>query len=187
MIVVITGPIASGKSTVARELARELEAGGVRTAVIDLDLVHDELSATGSTSDETTWMLARLRAASVANAFVDDGVAVVIADGSFNLPSDRATFAQDLRADSDRVQVTLLVSFETALDRALADPTRRRSRDPEFLGSYFAGRRDVLANIPSTDLVIDTERTTAIEAATTIARLVLQSPGTTPSRTAGSR
>jgi len=44
MLVLINGPIASGKSTIARALASELEARGRRTAVIDLDLLYDMIS-----------------------------------------------------------------------------------------------------------------------------------------------
>ena len=172
VIIVITGPIASGKSTVARELARELELIDVRAAVIDLDLVHDQLTANGSTSDDSTWTLARRETATVANAFQEEGVAVVIAEGSFNLPSDRAAFAQHLRPSSGLAFVTLQVSFEEALRRAQSDPTRGRSQDPQFLGSHFAARHDQLAAVPATDIVIDTERTTAKAAAETIARLV---------------
>jgi adenylylsulfate kinase-like enzyme len=172
VVIVITGPIASGKSTVAIALARELELIDVRAAVIDLDRVHEQLTANRSTSDEHTWTLARRETAMAANAFLEDGLAVVIADGSFNLPRDRATFAQHLRASSDLVFVTLQVSFEEALRRAQGDPTRGRSQDPQFLGSHFAARRDVLAAVPATDIVIDTERRTAQGAAATIARLV---------------
>ena len=172
VVIVITGPIASGKSTVARELARELEFLDVRAEVIDLDLVHDQLTASASTSDNSTWMLARRETATVANAFLGKGIAVVIAEGSFNLPSDRAALAQHLRPSSDVVFVTLQVSFEEAFRRAEGDPTRGRSRDPQFLASHFASRHDVLAAVPATDIVIDTERTTATAAAETIARLV---------------
>jgi adenylylsulfate kinase-like enzyme len=172
VVIVITGPIASGKSTVARELARKLGLADVQAAVIDLDLVHDQLIAIGSPSDDSTWTLARREAATVANAFREDGLAVVIADGSFNLPSDRAAFAQHLRPGLGLVFVTLQVSFDGALRRVQGDPTRGRSRDPQFLASHFVARRDVLAAPPATDIVIDTERTTATAAADTIARLV---------------
>lgn len=172
VVIVITGSIASGKSTLARELARELELLDVRAKVIDLDLVHDQLTASGSTSDASTWMLARRETATVANAFLGEGVAVVIAEGSFNLPSDRTAFVQHLRPSSDPVFVTLQVSFEEAFRRAQGDPTRGRSRDRQFLASHFAARHDVLAAVPATDIVIDTERTTATAAAETIARLV---------------
>jgi adenylylsulfate kinase-like enzyme len=177
VVIVITGPIASGKSTVARELARELELIDVRAAVIDLDLVHDQLTANGRRSDDSTWTLARRETATCANAFLEDGVAVVIAEGSFNVPSDRTTFAQHLRPSSGLVFVTLQVSFEEALRRAQGDPTRGRSQDPRFLDSHFAARHDVLAAVPATDVVIDTERTTAQAAAATIARLVVPPAG----------
>jgi adenylylsulfate kinase-like enzyme len=172
VVIVITGPIASGKSSVARELARTLGRVDVQAAVIDLDLVYDQLIATGSPPDESTWTLARRRAATLANAGREDGLAVVIAEGSFNVPSDRAAFADHLRPGSSLVFVTLQVSFDEALRRAQGDPTRGRSRDALFLASHFAARRDVLAATPATDIVIDTERTTAQAAAETIARLV---------------
>jgi adenylylsulfate kinase-like enzyme len=182
VVIVITGPIASGKSTIAQALARELEQSGVRAAVIDLDLVHDALPETLA-GDDSSWTVARRNAAATANLLAADGVTVVIAEGSFNSPDDRSTFARDLRSDRDPLYVTLQVSFEEALRRALRDPTRGRSRDPEFLGAHFDARRDALANPPTTDIVIDTERTTATAAAATIARLAglsASDPGTDP-------
>jgi shikimate kinase len=172
VIIVITGPIASGKSTVAIELARVLESSDVRAAVLDLDLVYDRLTTNGSPSGDSTWTLARRDTASAANTFLEQGAAVVIAEGSFNLPSDRATFTQHLRPSAGLAFVTLQVSFQEALRRAQADPTRGRSQDPEFLGSHFETRHDALAAVPATDIVIDTERTTAQAAAATIARLL---------------
>jgi adenylylsulfate kinase-like enzyme len=171
MIIVITGPIASGKSTVAKELARQLGLGDVQSAVIDLDLVHDRLVANRSPSDDSTWALARREAATAANALQEDGAAV-IAEGSFNLPSDRAVFVEGLRPGTNLIFVTLLVSFEEALRRAQGDSTRGRSRDPEFLAAHFEARRDVLAAAPATDIVIDAERMTATAAAETIVRLI---------------
>jgi shikimate kinase len=170
MIIVITGPIASGKSTVARALAAALESRGVRSKVIDLDVVHDQLA--GRSAADASWTLARREAAAMANAFDDRDVAVVIAEGSFNLPGDRATFAEHLRPSASLVFVTHQVSFEEALRRAQGDPTRGQSQDPAFLGPHFAARRDVLAAVPATDIVIDSERTTPQRAATAIARLV---------------
>jgi adenylylsulfate kinase-like enzyme len=176
-VVVITGPIASGKSTIARELAWELERLHVRAEVIDLDLVHDRLTVDGSRSDDSTWTLARREAATAANAFLEDGVAVVIAEGSFNVPSDRAAFAQHLRPGSDLVFVTLRVSFEEALRRAQGDPTRGVSRDRQFLAAHFAARGDALGAVPATDIVIDTERTTPAGAAERIGRWLDQGGG----------
>jgi adenylylsulfate kinase-like enzyme len=170
-VIVITGPIASGKSTIARELARELGRAGLPVAVIDLDDVHDTLARDGPGTAEVTRALARREAATLANTFLAEGRAVVIAEGSFNRPGDRAEFSQYLDASGDPVYVTLRVSFEEALRRAQGDPTRGLSRDPDFLGRYFAGMGQALP-IPVTDLVIETERMPATAAAVSIARLV---------------
>jgi predicted kinase len=130
------------------------------------------LIADGSMSDDSTWTLARRAMATLANTFLEEGVAVVIADGSFNRPSDRAILAQHLRTDAHPIYVTLRVSFEEALRRAQADPTRGRSQDPLVLAPYFAAVRPVLETIPATDVVIDTERTTPASAAARIGRLI---------------
>jgi adenylylsulfate kinase-like enzyme len=172
MVIVISGPVASGKSTIAQELARELERTSVRAAVIDLDLLYGMLTADGAKSDDAIWKLARRAAATLANTFLEEGVAVVIAEGSFNTPSDRAAFVQHLGASVDPIYVTLRVSFEEALRRAQSDLTRGLSRDPGFLGPYFAAVSQALATVPVTDIVIDTERTTATSAAAAIASLI---------------
>jgi adenylylsulfate kinase-like enzyme len=171
VVIVITGPIASGKSTVAGELARQFEANGARAAVIDLDVVHDQLVGNGVPPGDSAWTLARRDAAAAVNEYSEHGVAV-IAEGSFNLPSDRAAFTEHLRPGADPVFVTLQVSFDEAMRRAERDPTRGRSRDTRFLSSYFAGRRDVLAAVPETDIVIDTEQMTVTAAAARIAGIV---------------
>ena len=170
MIVVVTGPIASGKSTVAQELALQLSRADVPVAVIDLDQVHAALAAGGPISGSDAWTMARRQAANRADVLARDGVTVVIAEGSFNLPADRFAFADVLQASDGMLYVTLRVSLDEALERAQRDPTRGRSRDPRFLREHFAARRDVLADVPATDLVIDTEQMTAPAAAATIRR-----------------
>jgi adenylylsulfate kinase-like enzyme len=172
MVIVITGPIASGKSTVAHALARELASRDVPAPVIDLDIVHDELVVDGWASEDEAWRLARESLARAVRTLVRDGSTVVIADGSFNLPADRTILREGLDETAGLVYVTLLVSFDEALRRAQGDPTRGRSRDPEFLLAHFAARRDALVNAPASDLVIDTEGTTPTAIAATIARLV---------------
>jgi shikimate kinase len=172
MVIVITGPIASGKSTVARELARELERTPMRVAVIDLDLLYEMLAADSPKSDPATWTLARHAAAILVNTFSEAGVGAVIAEGSFNTPGDRAAFAQHLRTGVEPLYVTLRVSFEEALRRVQSDPSRGLSRDPRFLGPYFAAVGRTPAAVPATDIVIDTERTTATSAASAIANCV---------------
>ena len=180
MLIVITGPIASGKSTIAQALSHEFAGLDVRVAVIDLDVVQAMLTADGPKSDLATWTLARRASAMLANTFLMDGVVVVIADGSFNLASDRAEFERHLDANVSPVYVTLRVTFEEALRRAQGDPLRGVSRDPGFLGRYFAAATKASANIPVTDIVIDTESISPTTAAAEIAHIVRQGHGGRP-------
>lgn len=80
--------------------------------------------------------------------------------------------------------MTLHVSYEEALRRAQGDPTRGLSRDPDFLGPYFAQVGQTLARTPATDVAIDTERTTAtLAVALILGRIRPATPsGTSPSR-----
>ena len=156
VFIVITGPIASGKSTVARALARELEAMDVRAAVMDLDVVHDQLTRNGSAPDDSAWTLTRREAAAAANAYHENGVAVVIAEGSFNLPFDRATFARDLRPGSNTsLAETVGLSADEQYLRGLSQSDLRlRSRlmggdpvadqDAYLLDALAAGPTDLL-------------------------------------------
>jgi len=171
MLIVITGPIASGKSTVARALYHELAGPDARAAVIDLDILEDMLTADGPKSDPDSWTLARRASARLANGFLADGVAVVIADGSYNLASDRATLEQHLDTGVSPLYVTLKVTFEEALRRAQRDPTRGISRDPAFLAGYFAAAAKASRDLPTSDIVIDTESVAPTAAAAEIARI----------------
>jgi adenylylsulfate kinase-like enzyme len=175
MVIVITGPIASGKSTIARGLARELGRRHIRAAIIDLDILNEMLETDGSESGDAGWALARRAAAALANTFLEIGVAVVV-DGSFNRPGHRDDFAEHLDARVDPLYVTLRVSYEEALRRAQGDPTRGMSRDPAFLGPYFTSVGHGLETVPVTDIVIDTEQMSATSAVMAIARII--GPGT---------
>jgi shikimate kinase len=170
VLIVISGPIASGKSTVARVLARQIERSGRRVAVIDLDLVHETvIRSPGTATDrDLAWSLARQAAATIANTLMDQGVGVVIAEGSFNDLSKRSDFVGRLRPGVVPIYVTLLVSYEEALRRAQRDPTRGVSRDPSFLRRYYDQVNRELAGLPESDMVIDTELLTEEAAASII-------------------
>jgi hypothetical protein len=123
------------------------------------------------TDRQPTMSPGRLRATQPrrwANTFLEEGVAVVVAEGSFNAPDDRAAFARHLDTSVDPIYVTLRVSFEEALRRAQSDPTRGRSSDPAFLSPYFDAVDQALAAVPATDIVIDTEAMPATSAAVSI-------------------
>lgn len=161
MLIVVSGTIASGKSTVARRVAEEFAAQSVASAVIDIDLVYEMLRPPGARKD--AWALVRRGAAALADAFAANGVEVVIVDGDFLSVAERADFLEALRGDPPApLFVTLRVPFEQASKRVGQDPTRTFSRDLAFLRRHYdAAARDGLPG----DLVLDTDETTPIEVA----------------------
>ena len=89
LVVVISGPIASGKSALSRAVAAQLEeAEEVATAVIDLDLVYETLDPRRRTKDNADlWAEARRVAGRLATALIAENRCVV-AEGEF--ASDQA-------------------------------------------------------------------------------------------------
>jgi shikimate kinase len=175
VLLVISGPIASGKSTIARLLARQLGRSETTAATIDLDVVCDMFEhKTAGERDVENWAYARRAAARLANGFLIDGVGVVIVDGDFLRSSNRAEFLEAVQPARPRF-VTLRISFETALRRVQTDPTRGLSRDPAFLRRHYQEAETALRDTPTTDLVLDTESATAKETARMIVAWVLPS------------
>jgi cytidylate kinase len=84
VLIVISGPIASGKSAVARALAHECEGRGRSAAWIDLDVVYEMLEhSTDRKDDDAKWLAARRAAAALTDSFLAHGAEVVIVDGEF--------------------------------------------------------------------------------------------------------
>src|SRR5438552_11675898 len=164
MLIVITGTVASGKSSIARRLADEFGDHGLAAAVIDVDLVYEMVGQPGLRKDNpSTWARVRRVSAALADAFAGEGLDVVIVDGDFLTPEKRADFL-DARGDGSPgpLFVTLRVSLEHALERVNEDPTRTFSRDRPFLRRHYQNAaRDGLRG----DLVLDTAETTPTEAA----------------------
>lgn len=159
MVIVINGPIASGKSAVARATAAELDRRGTSAAVIDVDVLYAMLDQrTGvPEADDAAWLLARVAAGSLVDTFLAGGINAVLVEGRF-FAEERRQFLSALRAPVSPHFVTLRVSYDEALRRTQSDGSRGVSRDPAFLGPYFARTERDLSSLPPGDLVIDTER-----------------------------
>jgi adenylylsulfate kinase-like enzyme len=170
LLIVISGPIASGKSAVARAVAEEFEQRGRSAATIDLDVVYEMLEhSTGRKDNDAKWLAVRRAAAALTDSFLAQGAEVVI-EGEFLTSEDRDAYLRYVRTDVQPRFVTLTVSVEEAVRRAEADATRTVSRDRGFLHQHYAAVQGALQATPSTDLLLDTEYLTAGEAARVIAR-----------------
>ena len=165
MLVVVTGQIASGKSTVACGVARELQQDGTNAAVVDLDVIYEMLDpARDPKVNQAKWRHARQLAAQLAGVLLAEGVHVVV-EGEFLTSDQRAEFTNALRPVTALRFVTLQVPFEVALERANADPSRGLSRDPAFLASHYESTAEAIRSIPSSDLTLETSTIGVEEAA----------------------
>jgi hypothetical protein len=141
IVAVISGPIASGKSSLSRAAAARLqEVGETGAAVIDLDVVYEMLDPQGRPgrpkNDERLWSQARRTAGRLAAVFLAEG-RCVIAEGDFAEDHALCEFEAELPPDVQSRLVMLGVDFESALRRAQADPSRGLSRDPSFLSAHY--------------------------------------------------
>ena len=171
LLIVITGPIASGKSTIARAVMRQLEATGAEAAVVDLDLVYEMVDPTAwAKTDQRKWTQTRRVTARLSDAFLAEGLAVIV-EGGFQTPAERREFSDALRSQVEPHFVTLRVSFDLALQRAQLDPTRGLSKDPEFLRQHYEAT--AAAASAATDLALDTGATSIAEAARVVAQWAL--------------
>ena len=143
MVIAVTGPIASGKTTLCVALARELRRRSRTVVRIDTDEVYEQLEERGTTAGRAeTWERARRLACAFAAAALDE-VEFVVIEGA--LPADA-------------VVVALQTTIDTALVRVDADPTRGVSRDPAVLREAYAS----FAPDGEPGLVVDTG-TTSVE------------------------
>ena len=142
LVVVISGPIASGKSALSRAVAAQLEeAEEVATAVIDLDLVYETLDPRRRTKDNADlWAEARRVAGRLTTALLAESRCVV-AEGEFASDQSLDEFVSELPGTAELRLVLLDVDFQTALTRAAADPTRGLSKDETFLSRHYRGFR----------------------------------------------
>jgi shikimate kinase len=174
-IVVICGPIASGKSTVTRAVARLFQDQGTDAAAIDLDLVYDMLEHHGAPKENLRiWARARQVAAALTDALLEDGVGVIVVEGDFLAQEERAEFLSALRSSVKPEFVTLRVPIDVALQRVQGDPTRGISRDPHFLRRHYEQLEEALRTRPGTDLVFDTASAGPDEVARAIVEWTIQ-------------
>jgi shikimate kinase len=156
MVIVICGPIASGKSTVARALAQQFERQGLPAGTIDLDLVYEMMQTDGSAkTSPATWRRARRAAAGLTDVLLREGVDVVIAEGDFLTSEERAEYVDALSYAEKPLFVTMKMSVDIALERVQGDASRGVSRDPDFLRRHYEMVDGAMRTRPETDLVID--------------------------------
>lgn len=153
-LIVLMGPIASGKSTVSSHLAERLLESGRRAAVVDLDDVAECFVAPDQEWADT-WRRARVVHDELVSSFRRCGVDFVIAHGSFFYANEPPAALNGIY-DTSAIRVLLNATYDVALERVERDPERGITKDPGFLKwthDQFAERSK---DLPQLDLEFDT-------------------------------
>jgi len=172
----LTGLPASGKSTVTRALVAELQASGIRPAVLESDAVRREITPQPAYDDaERDAFYATV--AFLARVLVRHGVPVIV-DATANR-----------RAYRDRAREAIRRFLEVHVDCPLAVC---RARDPK--GIYRRGAEGTARNVPGIsatyepperpDLVVDGEKENPADAARRIV-IALEAKGFLPRGSGG--
>lgn len=153
-LVVIAGPQASGKSTIASALAAELRDQGEQVALVELD----QIAAMSSPKSDAGWNTAAHIFESVVGQWARQGMDCVIAEGSGSRDEVNRLLAQAPR-NAAIVVVATTAPFEVALARAQSDPTRGISKERDFLRAVYEKWPFELSEL-APDLTLDTSSQT---------------------------
>ncbi len=146
-LIVIVGPVASGKSTLAGAVGARLRDEGQEVAVLDLD---EAVEASGNWTELTA---DRFRNAQVAfgkhiAAWLAQGVDV-IAHGPLFEPGAMEAILNNIPPATQVSYVRLTTTYEAALERVAADRNRQISRDPDFLRMSYDRIGPLLDALPA--------------------------------------
>lgn len=169
-LVAITGPIASGKSTVAALLAKRCESKGLTAVIADVDDVAAMVTGPGAAASGL-WFAAHLAHGAMVAQWMLSKVNVVISVGPFHTPAEREALFGPVPAETSLCRVLIDAPLSATWERARADLTRGRSREYDFHIAAHERFRSLMPGIPS-DLVFDSGKTTADEIADAIWRAV---------------
>lgn len=149
IVVLIAGPQASGKSTLAAAVATALREQGEAVALIELDQI-----AAMALPTLPSWDDAHRIFESVTGMWARTGLTCVVAEGSGTYDELRRLRSQ-VPEGAATVTVAATAPFAVAFDRAQADPTRGVSKEREFLGGVYERWPRQLTRIDP-DVLIDT-------------------------------
>lgn len=166
-LVIITGPLAVGKNTVADRLTRRLTGRGHTVVVADVDDVAAMVGPPGA-GVAGLWLAAHEAHGALVGQWLRTDVDYVVAIGPFWTPQERAALTRNLPEEAATLWIVIEASVAVTLPRAQADPGRVLSRDPTFHHSVHRRFREHLPMIPA-DAIFDSEQLDADRIATAIA------------------
>jgi shikimate kinase len=169
LLVLISGPVASGKTTAAKGLAMIARRYGHNAAAIDIDDVVEMVAGNDwSRVTRKDRVLATQVASAIVGKLFASGVELVAVAGSTLSNSEWDDLYEPLNPKPKPFYVLLRVSAEEALRRAQGDPQRVHTKDPVVI-AQLASRID-WSVIRSQHVDLMTDSLDAAEVARILAR-----------------
>ena len=153
-LILLIGPIASGKSTIAEGLGVRLRASGHQVAVLDLDDAVENVGGFAGLTPEL-FELAVATYANDAATCLGRGLDVV-AHGPLFEPGSLDSLLSAIPARTRVWHIRLHSTYVTALERVRDDPNHRLSKDPAFLKMAYQRDQPLLDSLPGADATFDT-------------------------------
>jgi adenylate kinase family enzyme len=175
VLVLVIGPQASGKTTVAAALSQELRRQGELVALVELDQI-----AAMALPTLPSWDIAAHIFALVAGEWARAGLTCVIAEG-ISSRDEVSTLLDQVPSAAVVVTVAMTTPFETALVRAQADLNRTRgmSRDRGWLSDRYGEWSMELSRIGA-DVLLDA-RALSVDEGVSLITAAIESARSSPS------
>ena len=170
LLMLLTGPVGGGKSTVARAIVDRFRNLGRAVAVIDVDLVYCMVRQRDGFNEINVWHTARWGAAALADVFFARGLDIVVIEGGIFSQEARDDLRGHVSSAVLEMFITLDVSYEENLSRAQADQGRVTTRDPKTLRRLYEEFEGALPFLRESSLVVEAERRTPSE----LAKLIVE-------------
>lgn len=173
-LIVIVGPIASGKSTIACELGVRFRAADRPVAVLDLDHVVGTVGGFAGLTAER-FRQAQVVHGDLVGSWLRRGFDVIAHGPFFALEEDRALL-HAVPAGIVPRRVRLLATYDAALERVALDPDRAASKDPAFLRAAYDRVDSLLPTMAPSDWTFDTTTRSPREIVDALAAALLPAP-----------
>jgi hypothetical protein len=147
-LVILTGPIAAGKNTVADGLTQRLTGRGHTVVVADVDEVAAMVGTPGAGA-AGLWFAAHEAHGALVGQWLRSNVDYVVAVGPFWTAQERAALIRTRPDGVETLWVVIDAPVSVTLPRAQADPGRVVSRDPGFHHRAHERFRKLLPTIPA--------------------------------------
>jgi adenylylsulfate kinase-like enzyme len=169
-LVILTGPIAAGKNTVADKLAQRLTGCGKTVVVADVDDVAAMVARPGA-AQAGLWFAAHEAHGALVGRWMRSNVEYVVVVGPIYSAEEQAALTRALPDDAAVLWVVIDAPVAVTFARAQADPERGLSRDPEFHHAAHRRFRELLPAMPA-DRTFDSEAMDAEQIAAAIAATI---------------